>query len=146
MFSKSCEYAIRAAIYVTKQSIKKRKVSQKEVAEKTHSPQAFTAKILHKLVKANVLNSTKGPNGGLFVEFENLEKINLSHIVKAIDGNSLFEDCSLGLSKCNPRKPCVLHEQFTHIREEIKKSLESTTLAALAHQVLSGESFLVRMK
>lgn len=145
MFSKSCEYAIRAAIYVTKQSIKKRKVSQREVAEKTHSPEAFTAKILHKLVKAKVLNSTKGPNGGLYVEDKNLAAVNLAQIVQAIDGDSLLKDCSLGLNKCNPKEPCVLHEKFDNIRKEIEKTLESTTLATLAHQVLSGESFLVRI-
>ena len=144
MFSKSCEYAIRAAIYVTKQSIKKRKVSQREVALKTNSPEAFTAKILHKLVKANVLNSTKGPNGGLYVEENSLKSVKLSQIVYAIDGDGLLEDCSLGLEKCNPQKPCILHEQFSAVRAEIKKTIERTTLETLAQKILKGQSFLVR--
>ena len=144
MFSKSCEYAFRASIYVTKQSIKQRKVSQREVAERTHSPEAFTAKILHKLVKANILNSTKGPNGGIFIEEKNLSKVKLMQIVFAVDGDSLFEDCNLGLGKCIPEKPCVLHDQFTVVRQEIKNILENTTLDTLAHQVLNGESFLIR--
>lgn len=144
MFSRSCEYAIRAAIYVTKQSIKKRKVSQKEVAEKTNSPEAFTAKILNKLVKANVLNSSKGPNGGLYVEEENFDSVKLAHIVFAIDGNKLFEECSLDIDNCNPKKPCALHHHFKKVREEIKHILENTTLYTLAHQVLNGQTFLVR--
>lgn len=143
MFSKSCEYAIRAAIYVTKQSIKKRKVSQREVAQKTNSPEAFTAKILHKLVKANVINATKGPNGGLYVEEENLNKVKLAQIVFAIDGNRLFDECSLGKDYCDPKTPCVLHHHFIKVRGEIRKILETTTLYALAHQVMNGQSFLI---
>ena len=143
MFSKSCEYAIRAAIYVTKQSIKKRKVSQREVAQKTNSPEAFTAKILHKLVKANVLNATKGPNGGLFVEEANLNKVKLAQIVFAIDGNRLFDECSLGTDTCDAKKPCVLHHHFIKVRGEIRVILETTTLHTLAHQVMSGKSFLI---
>ena len=77
MFSKSCEYGIRASIYVAKQSMKERKVGQKEIAKAIDSPEAFTAKILQKLTKTNVIRSIKGPNGGFFVETGDLERVKL---------------------------------------------------------------------
>ena len=144
MFSKSCEYAIRASIYVAKQSLKDRKVGQKEIAKAIDSPEAFTAKILQKLTKTNVIRSTKGPNGGFFVETGDVERIKLWNIVFAIDGNSLFEDCSLGLRKCNAEKPCPLHSKFVKIRAEIKDALEKTTLKSLAEEVSVGIAFLKR--
>lgn len=144
MFSKSCEYGIRASIYVAKQSIKERKVGQKEIAKAIDSPEAFTAKILQKLTKTNVIRSAKGPNGGFFVMVDDLDRIKLWNIVFAIDGNSLLEDCSLGLQKCNAEKPCPLHNKFVKIRAEIKEALEKTTLRSLAEEVSGGIAFLKR--
>ncbi len=144
MFSKSCEYAIRATIYVAKQSIKDRKVSLKEIATATDSPEAFTAKILQKLVKTNILSSAKGPNGGFFVSETDLDRVKLWNVVFTIDGQSLYQDCSLGLKKCNEQKPCPLHFKFKEIRENIRESLEQTSLKDLATEVIVGNAFLKR--
>lgn len=144
MFSKSCEYGIRASIYVAKQSLKDRKVSQTEIAKSIDSPVAFTAKILQKLTKRNVLRSTKGPNGGFFLDPKDLDDVKLWNVILAIDGDGLLEDCSLGLRKCNAFKPCPLHHSFVKIRAEIRETLEGTSLRFLAEEVSDGISFLKR--
>ena len=144
MFSKSCEYAIRASIYIAKQSLKDRKVSQTEVANSIGSPVAFTAKILQKLTKTNLMQSTKGPNGGFFLEQKDLDEVKLWNIILAIDGDGLLEDCSLGLRKCNAFKPCPLHHSFVKIRADIRETLEGTSLRYLAVEVSDGISFLKR--
>lgn len=144
MFSKSCEYGIRASIYVAKQSLKDRKVSQTEIAKSIGSPVAFTAKILQKLTKTNVLRSAKGPNGGFFLNQNDLIEVKLWNIILAIDGDGLIEDCTLGLRKCNAFKPCPLHHSFVKIRSELKETLEGTSLRFLAEEVSDGISFLKR--
>lgn len=144
MFSKSCEYGNRASIYVAKQSLKDRKVSQTEIAKSIDSPVAFTAKILQKLTKRNVLRSTKGPNGGFFLDPKDLDDVKLWNVILAIDGDGLLEDCSLGLRKCNAFKPCPLHHSFVKIRAEIRETLEGTSLRFLAEEVSDGISFLKR--
>lgn len=144
MFSKSCEYGIRASIYIAKQSMKDRKVSQTEIAKSIGSPVAFTAKILQKLTKLNILRSAKGPNGGFFLEQGDLDSVKLWNVILAIDGDGLLEDCTLGLRKCNAFKPCPLHHSFVKIRAEIRESLEGTSLRFLAEEVSDGISFLKR--
>lgn len=144
MFSKSCEYGIRASIYVAKNSLKNRKVSLQEVAHHTDSPPSFMAKILQKLTKTEVLSSSKGPNGGFFVAVENLDHVSFLNIVLAIDGNGIFENCTLGLRKCDSQKPCPMHFKFVIIRNEMREMLESTTLKSLAEQVSDGITFLKR--
>jgi len=42
MFSKSCEYAIRACIFIAAESLKRVKVGQKTIAQAIGSPEAFT--------------------------------------------------------------------------------------------------------
>ncbi|QOW10511.1 Rrf2 family transcriptional regulator [Kaistella flava (ex Peng et al. 2021)] len=144
MFSKSCEYGIRAAIYIAKHSIKNHKVSLKEVAKHTDSPPAFMAKILQKLTKTEVLSSLKGPTGGFFIAVADLEKVSLLTIVLAIDGDGIFENCTLGLRRCDGQKPCPMHVNFIKIREEMRYTLGSTSLKSLAEEVSDGVTFLKR--
>ncbi len=144
MFSKSCEYGIRASIYVAKNSLKNRKVSLKEVAKHTDSPPPFMAKILQKLTRTEILSSMKGPTGGFFVNLDDLERISFLSIVLAIDGNGIFEDCTLGLRKCDVEKPCPIHFKFSKIRDEMRETFETTTLRSLAEQVSDGVTFLKR--
>ena len=59
MFSKACEYGIKAAIFIAINSYEGRRVSPKEIAEEINSPQAFTAKILQDLVRNNIVFSIK---------------------------------------------------------------------------------------
>ena len=144
MFSKSCEYGIRASIFVAMRSLKNQKVSLKEVALHTDSPPAFMAKILQKLVRTEVLSSQKGPSGGFFVPLEKIENISVLSIVLAMDGDGIFEDCTLGLRRCDGQKPCPMHFSFIKIRDEMKEALEANTLKSLAEDVSEGVTFLKR--
>ncbi len=144
MFSKACEYGIRASIYITEQSLRDRKVSLKDVAKAIESPEAYTSKILQQLVRSHIINSDKGPTGGFSIGKQELEKITLSSIVSAIDGDTIYTGCGLGLKKCNEKKPCPVHNQFKVIREKLKEMLETTTIKALAPDLEKGLTFLKR--
>ncbi len=144
MFSKACEYGIRASIYIAEQSLLDRKVSLKDVAEAIDSPSAYTSKILQKLSRYKIINSDKGPTGGFSMDRNELEKIKLSSIVFAIDGENIYKGCGLGLKRCNEHMPCPVHDKFKVIRNELKKMLESTTVKSLALNYEKGLTFLKR--
>ncbi len=144
MFSKACEYGIRAAIYIAEQSQLDRKTGLIEVAEAIESPKAYTSKILQQLSRHSIIKSDKGPTGGFSINIYDLDKIKLSTIVHAIDGDSIYLGCGLGLSKCNEKKPCPMHNQFKVVRDELKKMLETTTLKTLADDFKNGLTFLKR--
>ena len=67
MFSKTCEYAIRAMIFIAQKSKDGSRVRIKEIAKGIDSPEHFIAKILQDLGKKKLLQSIKGPNGGFFL-------------------------------------------------------------------------------
>lgn len=144
MFSKACEYGIRASIYITEQTLRGKKVSLKDVAKAIESPEAYTSKILQQLVKSNIIVSDKGPTGGFSIKEAELEKTTLSAIVSVIDGNDVYTGCGLGLKKCNEKKPCPVHNQFKIIRENLKTMLETTYIKALALDLEKGLTFLKR--
>ncbi|WKN33887.1 Rrf2 family transcriptional regulator [Porifericola rhodea] len=144
MFSKTCEYGIRAIIYIASQTAKGDRVSQKEVAYEIESPMAFTAKILQQLAKKDLVRSVMGPNGGFEIEESRLREIKIGEVVDAIDGDSIYRGCGLGLKDCNAAQPCPLHDKFVKIRNDLRKMLESTSLYDLAMGLENGLSFLKR--
>ncbi|QDO95541.1 Rrf2 family transcriptional regulator [Formosa sediminum] len=144
MFSKACEYGIRASIFIAVNSLKNQRVSPKEIAKEIDSPEAFTAKILQKLVKNNVVSSKKGAHGGFEIEKVKMKNITLADIVTAIDGNHVYEDCGTGLSTCSESNPCPMHAKFKSVRGELKLFLENTNLEDMALDINLGESILKR--
>lgn len=142
MFSKACEYGIKAAIFIAINSSENRRVSPKEISEEIDSPQAFTAKILQALVRHQVINSVKGAYGGFEIEKDKIATTKLAQIVNAIDGDSIYRGCGLGLKTCDENHPCPVHDKFKLIRDELRDMLENTTLEQLALDIKSGVSFL----
>jgi Rrf2 family protein len=142
MFSKACEYGIKASILIAINSAEGRRVSPKEISEKIDSPRAFTAKILQALVRHNIINSVKGAYGGFEIDKKDIASIKLSQIVNAIDGDKIYNGCGLGLHTCDEVHPCPVHDQFKVIRTELKEMLENTNLEQLALDIKAGTSFL----
>lgn len=142
MFSKACEYGIKAVIYITSKSLIDERVGLKSIAKEIDSPEAFTAKILQKLSRENIIISTKGPHGGFSINKLRADEIKLRDIVYAIDGNAIYQGCALGFETCNENKPCPMHNKFKKIREELAEMLESTSLLDLSQDVNKGISFL----
>lgn len=144
MFSKACQYGIKASVYIASQSALGNRVSLIEIASSINSPEAFTAKILHQLAKSNILQSLKGPTGGFEIPEGRAETIKLSHIVSAIDGDSIYKGCALGFDHCDASQPCPMHDKFVDIRDNLRNMLENTSLLELANGVDVGLSFLKR--
>lgn len=144
MFSKTCEYAIRAVIYIYNRNRDcKCNVGVEEIANEIQSPRPFTAKILQTLSKQEIISSIKGPNGGFFIT-EKQAKTSLLELVKAVDGPKLISGCVLGLSQCNENKPCPLHNQYKPIKDEFNQLLASSTIENLASKLGKEHTFLSR--
>jgi len=144
MFSKSCEYGIKATAFIAVEASKNNRVSLKAIAKAIDSPVAFTAKILQQLARTGIINSVQGAMGGFEVDRSKMDKITLSQIVTAIDGDNIYKGCGLGLKACNASKPCPVHYKFVIIREELKDMLESTTVRDLALGLEDGLTYLRR--
>ena len=138
MFSKACEYGIRALIFIALKSKEDECVNIAAISKEIDSPNAFTAKILQKLVKADIIVSVQGPKGGFKITDTKAAETTLAKIVNVIDGPKIYSGCALGLSQCNETKPCPLHTQFAAVRGNLKVMLESSTIETLALKLESG--------
>ena len=127
MLSKTCEYALRAMIYVAQQSKYGTMVTTKEISEKINSPELFIAKILQQLSKQGFLHSTKGRYGGFSIS-EMEARSSLADIVEAIDGDKMFHGCGLGLAFCSETNPCPIHNEYKEARDKLYEIYGKVTL------------------
>jgi Rrf2 family protein len=116
IFSKKCEYGLRAVLYLSAKG-KDVVVSADEISKKLRIPREFISKILQNLTKFKLIKSRKGNKGGFSLAKEP-SKIRLLDIVKAIDGLKVFESCVLGFPKCSPSNPCPVHNKWGKLRED----------------------------
>lgn len=144
MFSNACKYGIKAISYIATQSVEKKRVKIADIAKNSGSPEAYTAKIMGQLTKGAVVQSLKGPAGGFEMSEKQMKETTIIQIVKIIDGDSLINDCVLGLSECNSNQPCPMHNDFKTIKDQIKCLLESTSVFDLATKLKTGDSTLIQ--
>ena len=142
MFSKACEYGIRATVYIASEANEYHKVGIQQICDHIEAPLHFTAKILQTLSRRHIISSQKGLNGGFYLD-DHQKRKPIKHIVEAIDGNEVFTGCGLGLKQCSETKPCPIHNQFKAIRNELNKMMDATTIEILADKLKNGETVLM---
>ena len=141
MLSNSSKYALKAVLYLAVNSDESRKIMAKNISDPINVPQAYLAKLLQELSRHNIVSSTRGPNGGFYINAQNRETP-LIDIVSVIDGDNRLNSCLLSLQNCNNEKPCLLHNFADPFRTDLIKNLEKKTIGDMAKDVKSGKSFL----
>lgn len=148
MFSKSCEYGLRAALYVaqiTVPGVRNKRVDLGEISKQLELPHHFLSKVLQLLVKNKILNSSRGLKGG-FALNRKPSKISLLNIVSAIDGMDKFNDCILGLKECSDLHPCPVHYDYKPVKEKFIKLLSNKSLEDLSKDIIKGKVFVIHRK
>lgn len=133
IFSKSCEYAIQAVLYIAKRA-DTRPIHLKEMATALNIPLHFLSKILQTLVRYEVIQSYKGQNGG-FVLARPATEIILNDIVLAIDGTAFLTHCVLGFPGCQDEHPCPVHEEWKAAKEVIHSMVTERTINDLGKDI-----------
>lgn len=129
IFSKSCEYALQAVLYLARQP-EGSPAHLREIANDLNIPYHFLNKVLQTLTRERIVVSRKGANGG-FALGRSPKEITLIDIVRAVDGESSLDGCVLGFPACGDRTPCPVHDQWKRAKEVILTMLQKKTLAEL---------------
>ena len=133
LISKACNYGIRASLFVASKP-DLQYVPIRQISEELNISFHFLTKILQILTQKNIMNSYRGPNGGVSLA-KSSQEISILDIIEAIDGLKTFKECLLGLPECNNSKPCPLHEKWAVVREELKNTFSNSNLSDLAGQI-----------
>jgi len=146
MLSAACKDSIRAMIYIANLSkedtYKDRFISIHKIARDLGLSFFFLSKNIQKLVKAGLLQSHRGPQGGVKL-LKEPSQIRLIDIVAVIDGMDFFKTCILGFEECSDTNPCTIHNLWADKRQDILKMFENTTLEDAVKNIQQIENIKV---
>lgn len=130
ILSRACEYGVQALIYLNTRP-EGEYVSVPSIARAQKISPSFLSKIVRQLVTNRLLDSLKGPGGGVRLS-RPADKILLLDIVKAIDGLEAFDRCVIGEPHCSDKNPCSVHSFWRPIRLSIDKMFSEHSLSDLS--------------
>ena len=128
ILSQACNYGVLSMLYIAKESKPGEHLSIRKISTELNISFAFLTKILQILTHQGILHSVRGAKGGVALAKPSSE-ISMYDVIKAIDGESMFHQCILGLPGCGEQKPCPLHHEWAKIRDELKNAFISRDLA-----------------
>lgn len=142
MFTKACEYALRAVLFISLKSVKGARLGIPEIAKEIDAPLPFTAKILQTLAREGIISSIKGPNGGFFIDPKS-KPVSLARIVKVIDGSDdALHTCTLGLKECSDKFPCPIHHEVKQFKDRLRKVMQEKIVQDMIPDLVNGKTFL----
>lgn len=131
LLSKSCEYGLRATIYVAGLQSARDFVPVHEIAKELGISFSFLTKVLQKLVQAGLLRSARGPRGGVALCADAPHRV-VMELLDCLDGRLRMEACLLGIRECSQRRPCPIQMAWQRQRSTLFAVLENTSLADLS--------------
>jgi Rrf2 family protein len=101
-----------------------------DIARTQCIPASFMAKILRKLVKAGLLRSARGVNGGFALQ-RPAGEISLLDIVEGVEGPIHLTECAPDPENCSLAHDCPVSSVWLEVQRQMTALLGETTLEAL---------------
>ncbi len=134
IYSKTCEYAIRALVYLASKETNAMAMIP-EVNRNTGVPGPYLSKIFQCLARCGILESKRGPSGG-FSLTKSADRVSLFEIVEAVDDlSSLKDHCVMGFDRCSDVNACPLHVVWLGAKMRIMDKLKAATLLTLTKRI-----------
>ena len=102
-------------------------LSARQIASTLHVSEAHLAKVLGRLAKEGLVQSTRGPHGG-FVLTDGSDRTPLMTIYEAIEGKFSPHDCLFETPLCSEGK-CIFGDLVKNINGEMKQYLTETRIS-----------------
>ncbi len=135
LYSKTCEYAIRALAYMASKEVVDGYTSTAEVRKATGIPGPYLSKVFGVLVRKSILNARQGPGGGV-VFAKNPREISLLNVIEAIETTELVErECVMGLAECNAKHACPMHDEWKAFKRLMVNKLSQIFLSDLSRSL-----------
>jgi len=127
--SNSSQYAIRILTYITMQNGPL--ISASALSEKLDIPYKFLTKIMTTLVKADLIESIRGRDGGFRLKKE-ANDIKIDEILNLFHDTIKKDECLLGIGQCDTQCRCALHDQWMKPKLLLQKMFRESSLEMIS--------------
>jgi Rrf2 family protein len=101
--------------------------SAKDLADMYSLPQEALAKLLQRLVKAGLLQSQQGTNGG-YTLARDPRKISALDVIHALEGPLFMTSCTTAKGNCEQTTRCTVREPLRKVSKSIEEVLSRLTI------------------
>ena len=133
MLTQTADHALRALLAIARQG-GDRPLRVEEIAAMTGAPRNYLGKTLGALVKAGLLRSTRGPQGGFALAVAPAD-VTVARVSDLFTEPRAATRCLMGDGPCNPDRPCSAHHRWSALKAAARAPLDRTTLADLLSDV-----------
>jgi len=130
--TKKADYGLIAMKHLAEHD-RQRACSAKELAEAHGIPTELLAKILQRLVRARLLVSHHGINGGYNLA-RDARTISAFDVIKAIDGPLFLTSCVTHRGECEQTSRCTVREPLRRVSLGIEEVLSKLTIWELTQE------------
>jgi len=134
MLTRAADYAVRVMIHMATLPAGTR-VQRSTLAEATEDPDSFMSKVLQSLVKARMIASRRGVDGGFELAVPP-GNVSLLDVVEAIEGPMQLNACVGEKANCSRKVHCAAHLVWQEAQDATARVLRSANIADLARLTL----------
>lgn len=130
-FNQATDYAFRVIMYLAERS-EGELANRQAIAEQQNIPTGFLQKIMHSLVKGELVKSYRGVDGG-FVLAKPAEEISLLDVIEVMEGPLDLQRCLKQDSSCSKGcdTKCPVHASLAVIQANFTQALNEVNFARL---------------
>ncbi|MGD6965592.1 RrF2 family transcriptional regulator [Rossellomorea vietnamensis] len=125
-YSNATNYALHTMVHLMLEPGRS-SMGVQELAEMQHLSPTYLSKILTKLTKAGLIESTPGAKGGYKISRKNQE-ISFLDVINAIEGDTSIFECSIH------HEGCLIENVMRQSEENMKAELKSKLLIDIAKE------------
>lgn len=125
--SSATSLALHTMVYIAQQHGKR--VTTQEIADQFNVSAHHLAKVHQRLVKANLLSASRGPQGGFALSMPP-EKLHLMQIYETMEGPVATATCFFDQPVCD-RNSCLFGGLIHSVNQQINQYFSQTSLADL---------------
>lgn len=131
--TKKADYGLMAMKHLAEHA-DKGSCSAKDVADAYGIPQEALAKILQRLVKARLLQSQHGINGG-YTLVRDPRTISAFEVIQAIDGPLFITSCITVRGNCDQSDRCTIREPLRKVNQSIEQVLKNIKISEMKDEL-----------
>lgn len=131
MFSQTVEYILRVVVFLASQ--RKSATTTHQISDATLVPVGYLAKIMQRLVKAEIVSSQRGRNGG-FLLHQRAYGMTLLDIIQLLEPIVRVQACPLAKPE-HKANLCPLHSRLDQAIAAVEQTLAESTVQNLLAQL-----------
>ncbi len=132
-YSRATNYALHTMVYLTLTE-KGKSVGVEQLANMQNLSSTYLSKILTKLVKAGLIASTPGVNGGYSIVRKSQE-ISFLDVIHAVEGKTTLFNCSLEHEDLFKHDDCLIENVMMEAEQNMNDELSSKYISEIAQQI-----------